>query len=156
MTELLCKRIWPSPAATIGALYVDGASQCFSLEPSSAQGKGPIPAGTYQVVLLPSPHFEQSTDPWVQKYAKAMPHLVDVPNFEYVMIHFGNLPADTEGCILVGNVRLSASEVGDSRSCFSLLYPKIAGPLNRGESVSIAIEDVPPSPFMVSDPEMGL
>lgn len=142
--KLKTSRIWPSPLATMGALYCNGASQgIFTLEPGSAQGKGPIPASIYNVVLLPSPHFMASTDPWVKKYAEKMPHLEDVPGFTHVMIHWGDLPENTEGCILVANIRISQTTLGDSRRAFAALYTKITGCLSRGEGVSMEMEDLP-------------
>jgi hypothetical protein len=157
--KIRAARIWPSPAGTLGALYIDNASQgVFTLEPGSAQGKGPIPAGIYQVVLLPSPHFEASEDPWVKQYASKMPHLVDVPNFTSVMIHWGDLPENTEGCVLVGNIRISATEIGDSRRAFATLYKTMAMAFGRNESVSMEMQDVkvPMPDMVVTDPELGL
>jgi hypothetical protein len=139
--DMSIKRIWPSAIATLGALYVEELSQCFSLEPGSAEGKGPIAALKYNVILLPSPHFMQSTDPWVMKYAKQMPHLEKVPGRTCVMLHWGDFPEDTEGCPCVGNVRMSASAIGDSRSAFSLLYTKILQAFARKELVSLDISD---------------
>ena len=31
-----------------------------------------------------------------------MLHVLDVPNFEYILIHIGNTDDDTAGCLLVG------------------------------------------------------
>jgi hypothetical protein len=120
---------------------VDDVSECYSMEPGSKQGKGPIPAGTYNVVLLPSPHFEESTDPFVKRYASKMPHLQKVPGRSEIMIHWGDDPEDTEGCVLVGNRRMSDFLIGDSRNAFAALYVKISAAFDRGEIVSISISD---------------
>jgi hypothetical protein len=36
------------------------------------------------------------------KFKRKMPYLQDVPHFTNIMIHPGNTPTDTLGCILVG------------------------------------------------------
>lgn len=146
--ELLLKRLWPNNIATIGALYVDGANECFSLElPLTFEGKENVPnltcvqAGRFQILLQPSPHFEQSSDPWVKKFATRMPHLQNVPGRSYVMVHFGDFVADTDGCILVGNIRTSMTAIGDSRAAFEALFNKMQIAMAAGQEVWITIED---------------
>lgn len=82
--------------STLGRLYINGVFECVTLEdpfrlgPKIA-GNTCIPYGTYEVVLVPSPRFH-----------KKMPRLLNVPGFEGILIHVGNSPSDTDGCILVG------------------------------------------------------
>ena len=52
-----------------------------------------IPAGTYEVEMYNSPHF-----------GRKLPHLLNVPGFEYILIHRGNTTIDTKGCILVAQM----------------------------------------------------
>jgi Steigviridae/Suoliviridae L,D-carboxypeptidase/transpeptidase len=146
--ELLVKRYWPNNIATIGALYVDGANECFSLElPLTFEGNENVPnvtcilAGRFRILLQPSPHFEASKDPWVKQYVARMPHLQNVPGRSYVMVHFGDLPADTDGCILVGNVRTSMTAIGDSRAAFEVLFNKINAAITAGQEVWITLEN---------------
>lgn len=115
------------PHSTPGSLAVNGVFECFSLELPVRDGLpgSAIPAGRYPVVLKPSPKFLAVVDPWVQNYASAMPHVEPIPNRSLIMIHFGNAPTDTNGCILVGQNR-SVDFVGNSRSAFAALYIKIA------------------------------
>lgn len=91
---LVLQRIWYTDKSTCGELLIDGQMFCYTMEPRKDQSKGKpyaIPAGTYTVVLQPSPHFQMTT-----------PHLLNVPGFEAIEIHPGNYPEDTHGCILVG------------------------------------------------------
>jgi hypothetical protein len=132
--KLRLLRTWPDEACTIGQLLVDGVATCFTLEdvvrPPGAPkvfGETAIPAGTYQVIVTHSPHF-----------GRDLPLLVNVPDFEGVRIHPGNVAADTEGCILVGMDRL-ADSIGRSRLAFEPLFGRIAGALAGGEPVSIEI-----------------
>ena len=49
-----------------------------------------------------------------------MPHLENVPGFEGILIHPGNFPSDTEGCILIGK-EFSENAVLHSRDTFNEL-----------------------------------
>lgn len=130
--KLQLKREPSDSACTIGKLSIDGAGFCWTLEDvvrsgPKVFGKTAIPAGTYQVVITYSPHFQRD-----------LPLLVNVPGFEGVRIHPGNTAADTEGCILVGMDRL-ADSIGHSRIAFDALFPKIQAAIVAGESVSIEV-----------------
>lgn len=99
--KLTLKRVALKEHYTIGKLYIDGKYFCDTLEDTvrdlkpdgsgKVYGETAIPAGTYSIEFKMSPHFK-----------KSMPYLVDVPFFEGIMIHPGNKPIDTLGCILVG------------------------------------------------------
>ena len=65
-------------------------------------GETRIPDGTYQLGL-------RTVGGYNQKYSKrfagihiGMLHVLDVPNFEYILIHCGNTDEHTAGCLLVG------------------------------------------------------
>ena len=52
----------------------------------------------------------------------------DVPNFEYVLLHFGNTDDDTEGCLIVGKaigVINGQEGVVNSRAYYKALYPRV-------------------------------
>lgn len=123
--------------ATTGELLVDGQHECWTCEDvvrpagEKVPGATAIPAGRYAVVVNLSPRF-----------GVRMPLLVDVPGFEGIRIHPGNTAADTEGCILVGQGRMSAG-VSASRAAYAALLPKIEAGLAAGE-VWIEVRDAPP------------
>lgn len=128
---------------TLGSLYVDGEFECFTLEdvirevPELAvekwkvDGETAIPSGTYRVILTISARFK-----------KLLPLLLDVPGFQGVRIHSGNVAADTEGCILVGSQQREAA-VLRSRLAFNALFPKIQAAIARNEPVHIQITNPP-------------
>lgn len=105
--KLLLKRRFKGPKYTIGTLYIDGTPLCDSLEdtdrgikqsdPLSAiqskkvYGETAIPTGTYRITVNRSP-----------KFGRDLPRLLDVPGYDGVLIHAGNAPSDTLGCILPG------------------------------------------------------
>jgi hypothetical protein len=110
------------------------AFHCFTLEPPyRTDGTKPraIPAATYNVSIRLSPRFQRD-----------MPHVENVPGFSEIMIHWGNFPKDTEGCLLVG-----ASEqmdfVSESRATFAPLFNLIQTAINNGEPVTITYVDQP-------------
>lgn len=78
-----------------GYLYIDGAFFA-TLEPpwrDNARNVSCICTGTYDVSYLPVSASG--------KYRKVY-HLQDVPNRGGILIHAGNLPKHTKGCILLG------------------------------------------------------
>jgi len=122
----------PSTAdCTFGKLYVDGVYQCETLEDVvrevKIKGETAIPAGRYRIIVNHS-----------QRFGKDMPLLLNVPGFEGIRIHSGNIAADTEGCILVGTTR---SDVGilNSRVAFNELFQDMLDALNVGEQIWIEI-----------------
>jgi len=47
---------------------------------------------------------------------KGMLHILDVPDFEYVLIHIGNKDEDTAGCLIVGKGVSAGTEILLSQS----------------------------------------
>ena len=90
---------------TIGRLYIDEVYQCDTLEDPvrggpKIPGETAIPAGRYRVSLRFSPHFK-----------RYLSYLHDVPGFTGILIHSGNTPKDTRGCILVGENKVKGQVV---------------------------------------------
>lgn len=123
---------------TIGALNIDDEYFCDTLEPTwrdlgpsspghKIAGRTAIPEGRYPVVITWSPKFGQ----W-------LPLLLHVPLFEGIRIHAGNTPADTAGCILVGENR-KVGHVLHSTRYVALLKRRIVEAKEQGEGVWITI-----------------
>lgn len=138
--QITINRFAKLPGYTIGHLYVDGVYFCDTLEDTDrglqqsmseeqiravkVPGKTAIPAGTYAVTLaVQSPRFKSS-----KQYAFCkgfLPRLIDVPGFDGVLIHIGNKPEDTEGCLLVGENK-AKGQVLKSAETFRRLYAIMA------------------------------
>lgn len=90
-------RMYFKDTYTIGKLYIDGVYLCDTLEDKvrplgeKVYGQTAIPEGTYELRWAYSPKFKRN-----------LPRVIDVPGFKGVLIHPGNVIADTEGCILPG------------------------------------------------------
>lgn len=126
----------PTALSTSGLLAVNGVFECYTLEPAA-----PIPAGVYTLALAFSPHFQTVT-----------PHVLAVPGFTAIEIHWGNFPRDTRGCLLVGQTR-AANFVGNSREAFRSLMRKLCAAHAAGESIVVEYSSAPH--LAVTDPELA-
>lgn len=121
------------PSYTGGRLIVDGVFECYTLEDTvrapgvKVPGQTAIPAGKYKVIIDDSVRF-----------ARPMPHVLDVPGFVGVRIHPGNTVSDTEGCILLGQTRLG-NTVGASRVAFNFFFDRLLAARNAGDTVILEI-----------------
>ena len=134
--ELELKRIAKRDTYTIGRLSINGQRFCDTLEDTDRgldqkmslavlkarkrKGITAIPTGRYKVTLaVKSPKYSKRP---AYKFCEGnVPRLINVPAYEGVLIHIGNYPTDTEGCILVGrNTKVGA--VMDSTETFKKLY----------------------------------
>lgn len=102
---LTLERIQNTEEETLGALYLDGKLQCFTLEDEyrkvKLDGETRIPRGLYDIKLRTEGRLHEA---YKLKYDfhKGMLWLQDVPGFTFIYFHIGNSNLDTSGCILVG------------------------------------------------------
>lgn len=114
---------------------------CDTLEPTyrnlarekKIEGKTSIPFGTYEIEMRMS-----------AKYRMTMPYLKNVPFFKGIMIHSGNFPKDTHGCILVGvnpppTKGGAVAKVINSRMWMHMLRNRIKKAVAAGERVTVMI-----------------
>ena len=102
--------------STLGKLYFDGEFYGHTLElpwKDNEKRVSCIPKGVYEVKKR---HTEES------KYKYEHLHILDVENRELILMHVGNYPKNSKGCILLGNTR-ALNFVGESRKAFyKLMY----------------------------------
>jgi len=108
----------------------------WTLEPPLTGATHPaIPEGTYPLRLRWSPHFQQD-----------LPHIDDVPGRSAIEIHAGNVPADTKGCVLIGE-RGSANDLIHSRLTLALVLTQLRDALTTDEvQLSVGTRPVPTGP----------
>jgi len=115
--NLTIKRFWFTDKSTIGCLYIDDIFELYTLEDVvrevKIQDETAIPEGRYKVIIN-----------WSNRFKRVLPLLLNVPNFEGIRIHTGNLPKDTSGCILVGKER-GIDCLSSSRMAFNEFFPKL-------------------------------
>lgn len=125
MSLIQVERYKFTPDWSIGRIKVKEKPVGFSIEDEIRQvklhGETAIPFGAYKLGFRQSPKFSDKF--WWSDSQKILvpksklqackhikdlrPHdliwLLDVPNFQYVLIHWGNFDDDTEGCLIVGS-----------------------------------------------------
>ena len=125
--KLLLQRFAGTELDTLGLLMIDKRFTAFTIEDAfhaqKIYGRTRIPAGVYKLTLVDSPHFTPIL-------GHKMIMLNDVPNYQGVLIHPGNTDADTEGCLLVGNLSHynpdGESRIDESKLAYGRIYPFIA------------------------------
>ena len=134
--RLLLERRFKGDGYTIGSLYVNGEKFCDTLEDrvrdlaggeSKVPGETAIPEGRYRVIVNRSP-----------KFGRDLPRLLDVPQFEGVLIHRGNSAEDSAGCILVGENKVKGKVINSTpyeERLVALCKAALAG----GETIEIEV-----------------
>lgn len=141
--EILLKRIAKKAEYTIGKLYINGVYQCDVLEDTDrgltkdmpleeikqkkVYGKTAIPTGKYQVAWTYS-----------NKFKKSLPLIMNVPGYEGIRIHSGNVAADTYGCPLLGENKIVGKVINSIKTCNRVL-PQIQKAC-QNEKVYITIQ----------------
>ncbi len=139
MMKLELKRIHRGNFSTIGDLYLNGERFSYTLEDpvrdigpngeGKVFGETAIPAGTYKVIVNES-----------QRFGRLMPRLLDVPHFTGILIHKGNTPTDTHGCILVGKkAYVGEDKITESTKAWDELFELILDAVSKDEEVWITV-----------------
>ena len=134
--KLLLKRIALKPTYTIGWLYIDGQKVCDNIEDDvrdlnkngrfdngekKVYAATAIPYGTYDITLkVQSPKYKDRAQ---YKFCDGyLPRLLNVPEFDGILIHIGNTAEDSAGCILVGENK-EVGKVLNSTATFRRVSP---------------------------------
>lgn len=133
---------------TKGLLFVDGEFECFTLEDefrtNKVYGETRIPDGTYKCELrTEGGHHQRYTKKFGKHFHKGMIHILDVPNFKWILIHIGNTDRDTAGCLLVGSkLDKDNGVMSESTRAYLDLYPQVRDAFIRGEEVTITYKTI--------------
>lgn len=139
---------------TIGLLYVDGKYFCDTLEDkvrdfnkdgdlldageTKVYGKTAIPYGKYRITLdIQSPSFSQKT--YYKVFCNGyLPRLLNVANFDGVLIHCGGTADHSAGCVLVGQNKVKGGLI-KSKQTFERLYRMMQDADTAGEEIWMEI-----------------
>ena len=110
-------------------------------------GETRIPEGTYKLGLRKVGGYHTKYSKRFSDIHIGMLHVLDVPNFEYILIHCGNTDEHTAGCLLVGesqeNKQITKDGViGKSTQAYKRIYPDIANAIDCGEDVTITYKTI--------------
>lgn len=131
------KRLYKKDTYTIGKLYIEGVYFCDTLEDKvrnlntekKVYGETAIPAGKYKIQVAVS-----------SKFKREMPYLMNVPQFTGIMIHPGNTPEDSLGCILVGENKTKGGLINSRKYSDELNEKIIEAIQDRKENVWIEVD----------------
>jgi len=145
--EILVDRFVYDEDSTISRVFIDGKYVCFGLEDEYREekivGETRIPAGTYNVTLRKEGGHHNKYKRRFPDIHRGMLHILDVPNFKWILIHCGNTDEDTAGCLLVGSQAIT--DPGDmkiisSAAAYKRFYPMVVDAAGNG-TLTITYED---------------
>jgi hypothetical protein len=128
---LTVNRFTSDQDATLSTVSIDGVFECFGLEDEYRIDKVPgetrIPSGFYSVRLRTVGGFHANYSGRFSDIHQGMLQVMDVPGFEFILIHVGNTDEDTAGCLLTGcNANTSQNlSVGSSVLAYKRLYSRV-------------------------------
>jgi len=123
---------------------------CYTLEDErralKIKGETRVPEGVYNIEFRKEGGFNARYSKKYPSFHKGMLQVMDVPNFEFILIHQGNTDEHTSGCLLVGdsqenNIIIKDGFIGKSANAYKRIYPLIAKQLELGNEVTIQYKD---------------
>ena len=110
-------------------------------------GETRIPNGTYKLGLRKEGGYNAKYSKRFSDIHIGMLHVLNVPGFEYILIHCGNTDEHTAGCLLVGdsqenNQITKDGFIGKSTQAYKRIYPRIAKAIEDGEEVTITYKTI--------------
>lgn len=135
---------------TLGLLFVGGRFQHYTLEDEyrneKVYGETRIPAGTYPLELRTEGGHHQRYRHRFADIHEGMVHLLNVPNFKWILYHIGNDDDDTAGCILPGdganNPISTRGRISHSTQAYVRTYPLLRDYIKTAEKPVIEIIDL--------------
>ena len=149
--DLLVLRFSSQKDSTNGLLFQKTESfglqfLCYTLEDEQralkVKGETRIPAGIYDIQFRKEGGFHNKYSKRFTDIHKGMLQVMDVPNFDYILLHCGNTDEHSSGCLLLGdsqenNVIIKDGFIGKSTNAYKRVYPLIAKELEFGNKVTI-------------------
>tara|TARA_R100000008_G_scaffold82720_1_gene67283 strand:+ start:2583 stop:3080 length:498 start_codon:yes stop_codon:yes gene_type:complete len=110
-------------------------------------GETRIPDGVYKLGLRKEGGYHAKYSKRFSDIHIGMLHVLNVPGFEYILIHCGNTDEHTAGCLLVGdsqenNQITKDGFIGKSTQAYKRIYPRIAEAIDCEEKVTITYKTI--------------
>lgn len=132
---------------TMGKLSINGISYGYTCEDekrmTKVKGETAIPAGRYRVIYREvdsdmTRRYKKRFAPWFKWHL----WVTNVPGFNYIYLHVGNTPEDSDGCILIGAHRdISHGVISTSVDAYKTFYRNVSSALDNNEEVWLNIEE---------------
>ncbi len=140
--KITVNRFTNDGSSTLSLVTINGNFQCFGLEDEprdvKVNGETRIPAGEYKIGIRDVGGFHGRYSKKFSNIHKGMLQVLNVPNFEYILIHVGNTDDDTAGCLLLGSDALTGgNRLGRSVYAYVDFYEKV---INEAISGNVTIE----------------
>ena len=143
--QIRVDRITSNDDVTISRVYINGEFFCHGLEDEYRAEKVPgetrIPAGLYHIGVRKEGGFHNRYSTLFSDIHRGMLHVLDVPNFKWILIHVGNYEHETDGCLLLGRADFDAWAVWQSKVTYKRFYKEVIDAAERGE-VTILFQDL--------------
>lgn len=151
-------RAWKSQTYTLSRLRIDGVLFWNALEDTDRglkdsmklseilkikiKGETAIPSGLYKIDMdTVSPKYSNYMKySWAKKYNGKIPRLLNVKGYEGVLIHPGNTPEDSFGCILVGKNIIKGKVTSSVAIWEQLMHSYLLPAHERKEEIYIQID----------------
>lgn len=150
MIKLKLQRTFKGVSYTIGKLYLNDKYFCDTLEDTDrglrstmsveeiekikVYSQTAIPTGTYKIDMnTVSPKFKDRA--WAKPYEGKLPRLINVKGYSGVLIHVGNKPEDTLGCILVGENKVKGQVINSTAT-----FNRLMAELSKDSNIELTIE----------------
>jgi len=154
--KIVVKRIADNGDSTMGALYINGVFECFTIEDEKRDekvlGETRVPEGVYKISLRSEGGFHNRYSKKYGKMHKGMLCIHNAPHwkiekagmtFQYILIHTGNTDDHTMGCLLVNDAVSGKTFSGSSSvDAYKDFYPKVAQAILDGFKVTIEYIDI--------------
>lgn len=133
---------------SLSLFMINTKFRCYGLEDEKREvkvyGETRIPEGVYKLGLRKVGRWHNSAiSKFGPEFHKGMLHVLDVPGFEYILIHWGNNDEDTDGCLLLGKAPNKDNNfISHSVDAYKEVYPEIAAAIENGEDVYITYTQI--------------
>lgn len=123
---------------------------CYTLEDEhralKIKGETRIPSGIYDIEFRKEGGFHNKYSKRFTDIHKGMLQVMDVPNFDYILLHCGNTDEHSSGCLLLGdsqenNVIIKDGFIGKSTNAYKRIYKEISKELELKNKVTIEYKD---------------
>lgn len=139
--KVIVQRKITNEFATISKILVEDSSLFIPfigledpIREEKIPGKTCIPAGVYKIGVRDFGSFHERYKSKFSNFHKGMLEILEVPNFTNILIHIGNSPSDTDGCLLIGNSYAgSKNYIFESKKAYKRFYKLVIDDALKGD-----------------------